>query len=696
MTNRQTRERSILSATVSQLYGYIYCMLVSNALLGMPMYGGCLYLCGRAVRVFSFAYGRRNRRYLPAYARKWGILLLAVLTVMAVSLTAVYPTTIENPRIWLMFAMVLLSLLADGSVELYTRVLRKNENPSARSTVLFVLAQALWGVLACTVLLASLDLLTGITLTCGFVIWLALQFYAERQLLTADGGPAEEPEEGEADISSLQAYRSFEWIGLLLMMALELTLTVLYALLAAGREEMLPAVAVGLVCNVCAAEAGILFLRRTERKSQKDPTYMLCAGLVLWLGGVLICIRLLTLAETELSLSGICAGLCLCSAGGAVSLTGLSRIERLLPDLAVLTGRKFPEQYRQIRRVNWEFARLLGDVLALLALIIICFSTERDVPKTFAEALTRFRPMLFVPLATVVVCAFVSVLNFPFSSRYIGKMRQLLQLQETGRENSALRRQVEHMATGHYRQPYLTRFIILILKPSYRHKLVHADHIVEEEGNPLVFLSNHGEFYGPIVCRLFIPVPVRPWTISTMMTDQQEITKYVYENTFSRLKAPGFVQRLLARFIGWLSMTVMHQIEAIPVYRDQPMKLRDTVRQSVDALEAGDNLLIFPEVTDQKYVQKGIGELSPGFVMLATAYWRRTGKKLRIMPVYANKEERTITFGEVLEFRPEVPFPEEQARICREAREQILRMAGCEEDPAAGEEKEEKKEAGGE
>ena len=41
-------------------------------------------------------------------------------------------------------------------------------------------------------------------------------------------------------------------------------------------------------------------------------------------------------------------------------------------------------------------------------------------------------------------------------------------------------------------------------------------------------------------------------------------------------------------------------------------------------------------------------------------------------------------------------IPEEQARICREAREQILRMAGCEEDPAAGEEKEEKKEAGGE
>ncbi len=682
MTNRQTRERSMLSATVSQLYGYIYCMLVSNALLGMPMYGGCLYLCGRAVRVFSSAYSRRNRVYLPGYARKWGILLLAVLTVMAVSLTAVYPKTFDNPRIWLMFAVVFLSFLADGGVELYTRILRKHENPSERSTALFVLVQVLWGILACTLFLASLDRLTGITLTAGFVIWLALQFYTERQLLTDETVPAGEPEADDADIRSLQTYQSFEWIGLLLVMALELTLTVLYALLAAGREQMLPAVAVGLVCNVCAAEAGILFLRRSEKRSQKDPTYMLCAGLAVWLCGVLVCIRLLTLFET--SLNGICIGLCLCSAGGAVSLAGLSRIERLLPDLARLTGRRIPEQYLQIRRVNWEFARLLGDVLALLALIIICFSTGKDVPKTFGEAVTRFRPMLFLPLVTVVICALLSVLNFPFSSRYIGKMRQLLRLEETGAENAALRRQVEHVVTGHYRQPYLTRFLILILRPSYRHRLVHTENIVEEEGNPLVFLSNHGEFYGPIVCRLFIPVPVRPWTIATMMTDQQEITKYVYENTFSRVEVlPVFGRKLLARFIGWLSMTVMHQLEAIPVYRDQPMKLRDTVRQSVDALEAGDNLLIFPENPDQKYAQKGIGELSPGFVMLATAYWRRTGKKLRILPVYASKEERTITFGTVLEFRPEAPFPEEQARICLEARQQILQMAGMTEETEA-------------
>ena len=61
---------------------------------------------------------------------------------------------------------------------------------------------------------------------------------------------------------------------------------------------------------------------------------------------------------------------------------------------------------------------------------------------------------------------------------------------------------------------------------------------------------------------------------------------------------------MISRLAGTLSVTLMNQVEAIPVYRDQPAKLRDTIRQSVSAMEAGDNLLIFPENSGEKPLKK--------------------------------------------------------------------------------------------
>ena len=167
-----------------------------------------------------------------------------------------------------------------------------------------------------------------------------------------------------------------------------------------------------------------------------------------------------------------------------------------------------------------------------------------------------------------------------------------------------------------------------------------------------------------------------------MMYDKKKVSEYIYENTIKPVEwMPMLLKRILARFTGWLSVTVMREMEAIPVYRESPMKLRETFRLSVEALEAGDPLLIFPENPEYKYASEGINPLSPGFVMLGTAYYRKTGKRLRFMPLYANKIQRTITFGQEIVFDPEKPYAEEQDRIVQEAEQQIRQMAGVKENP---------------
>ena len=226
------------------------------------------------------------------------------------------------------------------------------------------------------------------------------------------------------------------------------------------------------------------------------------------------------------------------------------------------------------------------------------------------------------------------------------------------------------------KEDVVTKMTIGILKPFNRHRMVHLEHVRTDPDNPLVFLGNHAEIYGPIASALCFPVPVRFWVISKMMFNKKDVRAYMYENTFSKKTfLPVFVRKLLAWYLGWLSVNIMNSLRAIAVYRDSPMKLRQTIRESVEALAAGENLMIFPEHPEGKYVKNGISELSPGFLMLAEAWWKKCGKKLRLMPVYANREQRTFTFGEEIDYEPENGFAAEQDRILKEAYEQLVKLS---------------------
>lgn len=223
----------------------------------------------------------------------------------------------------------------------------------------------------------------------------------------------------------------------------------------------------------------------------------------------------------------------------------------------------------------------------------------------------------------------------------------------------------------------VTKIAMGILRPFNRHKMINLDHIKEDIENPIVFLGNHAEIYGPIASALCFPVDVRFWVINMMMFDPKKVRAYMYENTFSKKTfLPVFVRKIIARNLGWVSVNVMNSLRAIAVYRDSPMKLRQTLRESVEALEHGENLMIFPEHPEGKYEKGGVSEFSPGFLMLAEAWWKKSGKKLRILPVYANREARTFTFGDEIVYEAENGFAAEQERVMKDARAQMLRMAG--------------------
>lgn len=669
----KTAGKMPLWASITQLYGYIYCMILSNMLTDMPLFGGVLYLCGKAVIIFTRTIGK-DRKFLPAYTKRWMLFLLILLLGIGLLLAGLFPAGIDSPKVWILYAAVALCICAEANIERTSRIMHAGEQPSKRAKTTGIIIQLLIMGGMAFIFFYNFGWWNGWAASAGFLILVANQIYVSNRLHGSLEQIDNESELGETDFRNAHAYHTIEWVSLMLVMAVELTVTTIYALLATKREGLLPAMVVAVICTIVPAETGFLLLRRSERKGMKDPTLLLCSGLILWLGGIILCIQMLT--ANKIDYLRIYITLVICTAGGSLSLTGLGRIEELMPEAVSVTGKDVPRGYWKLRMTNWNMARLLGDILALIALGIFCFMNRKGLPQTTEELAARFRPIMVIPVFLVVIGALISAFRFPISQRYIGKIRKLMQLQEDGLKNPALQEQVTRVVSEPYRQPYLSRFLTFLCRLHFRCKIANRENIVPDDSNPLVFVCNHGEFYGPMACKIYIPVPVRPWANANMMDNIKSVSQYVYDNTTSQQKKmPEFMKRILARMAAWLCVNLMGQVECIPVYRDSPAKLLNTFRQTMEAMDAGDNILIFPENTDTKYAREGIGNLSPGFLILADLYWKRRKKKLRILPMYADKKHRTITFGNIIEYNPENETKKEQNRIVEETLRQIRGIA---------------------
>ena len=578
----KTAGKMPLRAAISQLFGYIYCMILSSMLTDMPVYGGVLYLCGKAVLVFAGTYGK-DRKFLPFYAKRWTVLLMTVLLVMGILLAGIFPATIQSEKTWILFAAVVLCICAEANTDRVSRIYRADEKLTVRAKAggIFIQIMIITGM--SVIIFTNFGWKNGWAPAAGFMILVIDRIYVSYRLRGSTEQIDHEADLEESDFRKAHAYHSMEWVSLLLVMAVELTVTSIYALLAVNAEQgLMTAMIIAVLCTVLPAEAGFLLLRRSERNDRKDPNWLLVAGLVLWLTGIVLCIQMLVAGKIDFTRIYLC--LAICTVGGSLSLTGLGRIEELMPEAVSASGTEVPEGYWKLRVTNWNLARLLGDVLALIALGIFCFVNGKGLPKTAEELASRFQPVMSVPVFLVLIGALVSAFRFPLSRRYIGKIRKLMRLQEEGTANPALQEQVARVVSEPYRQPYLSRFLIFLCRLYFLCRLVHTDHIVTDDENPLVFLCNHGEFYGPMACKIYVPVPIRAWANATMMFDKKSVTQYIYENTTSRQEGmPEFEKRILARMAAWLSVNVMGQLECIPVYKESPLKLRETFRLTLEA-----------------------------------------------------------------------------------------------------------------
>ena len=112
----------------------------------------------------------------------------------------------------------------------------------------------------------------------------------------------------------------------------------------------------------------------------------------------------------------------------------------------------------------------------------------------------------------------------------------------------------------------------------------------------------------------------------------------------------------------------MNQLHAVPVYY-KSRRIFETVDQSVQLLEQGKSLLIFPEIAEAD--PNVLGVFREGFVYVARAYFERSHKAACFYPMGVNKQNNQIVIGSRISFDPSISIWQEKRRIVDEIKKSI-------------------------
>ena len=186
---------------------------------------------------------------------------------------------------------------------------------------------------------------------------------------------------------------------------------------------------------------------------------------------------------------------------------------------------------------------------------------------------------------------------------------------------------------------------------------------------PTVYVCSHSNLLGPLATLCWLPVPARPWTFH-MFLDRENCRTQYRDYTFSKRFG---MPRPLAAAAAWGASgyvsALMRSMGAIPVHRGTA-RIGTTFKESVAALQAGDSILIFPDV-DYTDGSEGIGEIYYGFLLLERFWRKASARPLRFVPLRLDADARRIVEGAAVSFDRTAPWKSEMVRVREALRREI-------------------------
>lgn len=668
-----SRRAMLVLMSLTTLYQYMYCMIMSSSLSLTPIFGGALFMSSRVATTLAHTLLGDERKSLPRKMRVIDSVLLGFMLLCLLLLLAVYPMLLNSFSVWILFTIVLLlTMRAELARRLMSRVMRSTIGKRMFLVLFGLLQLAPIGIIG-VLFMPPLPMSTAVQAVGGFALSSVLECYTLWRERKHFALPTEETPIAPALIHNtkeglrqVNAYLSYQRFHTLILMALQITLVMVYTFVGLATEALFSCLLLSVTLTLVMRELADFLLKGLKTK-RPNPIQLLLIGLFLWIYGLVLFYLQLGKAPSSI-ISFISLGLSV--TGLTVSITCLAELERQMTSIAQFGLENQLEGYTQIRTAATEMAILVGQMGALVLLTLLCipagFSLEG---KDIASLARNFRPLMILPPLLLLIAAAISVLHFPINHRYFQKLRRFLTLKDKGGDNPALEKQLDNVVVQRHKNRFVLKIIIALLRPLYSHTVIGKENIAAYEEGSIILVCNHGEIYGPVVAHLFVPVPFRPWVISNMM-DKAAMVEHMYEGTMIRQKwLPIKWKKPLVKLISPLFIWLFESLDGIPVYRGNPRELLKTFRLTAEAMQAGDNILLFPENGETHevgaigYAQEGVGDLYTGFAMLAPVYYRKTRKNAVFIPIYGSKRLRTLTIGEGIVYNPHAPATDEKLRI---------------------------------
>lgn len=197
---------------------------------------------------------------------------------------------------------------------------------------------------------------------------------------------------------------------------------------------------------------------------------------------------------------------------------------------------------------------------------------------------------------------------------------------------------------------------------------------IANSNDPVVFVCNHYEIFGPFAVVLSLPLRFRLWSNSIVVDPVQHIDSMIIgtQHIFPFLSEKA--ARKLLCVLAPMVERVLKNFQPIAVYRENLGKQMKAIDKTIDAMLEGDNIVLFPETGYPAYSHGSVTEFYRSFALIGEFYRRRTGGSAVFCPVYVDKKHRRLQFGELVTYGKDSASAE-CTRIVEELRSQILRMA---------------------
>ena len=168
----------------------------------------------------------------------------------------------------------------------------------------------------------------------------------------------------------------------------------------------------------------------------------------------------------------------------------------------------------------------------------------------------------------------------------------------------------------------------------------------EQLPDKCIIVSNHNNKKGPMVFELNLPIFHATWGAYQMLGSYNDRFHYLRDIFYMQKNGCGkFKATLRAGFEAIFSIFIYRGMKILPSYPD--VRFRKTLQYSMDMLDAGCSVSLYPEDSNGGYLDE-LTHFFSGFVMLSQKYYKKTGEALPVFPVYWGRKGNKIVVGKPL------------------------------------------------